>query len=119
MDFLSEHNSKQASQAESTIDEIKGYDVGEPLKWFDKNRPKVLTGKPRDKFEEADINGVTFLKHVGDKKFFHEECKLPIETSEKLADIANEIAGVVQKGKEQDTSTGKSTDHVPLLFSLY
>ena len=111
MGTVQELNLKQASQSESTIDEIKRCNVGELLKWFDKNRPKALTDKPRDKFEEADINGVTFLKHVGDKKFFHEECKLPIGTSEKLADIASEIAGVVQKGKEQDTGTGKSTDH--------
>src|SRR4051794_6738078 len=116
---LPEHNCKQASQTESTIDKIKGYDVDELLEWFEQNRPKTLTGKPRDKFKDADINGDSFLKHAGDKKFFLEDCKLPAATSERLADLASEIAGVVQKGKEQDTSTGKSTDHAPLLFSLH
>ena len=63
------------------------------FKWFDKNRPKALTGKSRDKFEEADIDGITFLDHAGDKKYFHEECKLPIGTSERLARLAMEIVG--------------------------
>jgi hypothetical protein len=111
MGSLPEHNCKQASQTESTIDKMKGYDVDELLEWFEQNRPKTLTGKPRDKFKDADINGDSFLKHAGDKKFFLEDCKLPAATSERLADLASEIAGVVQKGK--------STDHAPLLFSLH
>ena len=50
--------------------------------------------------------------------------KEPKLLKERLADLASEIAGgktagMVQKGKEQDTSTGKSTDHTPLLFSLH
>ena len=49
-------------------------------------------------------------------EFFRKECHLPIGVSLELADLAAKMA---QKGKEQDTSTGKSTDHVPLLFSLH
>jgi len=91
-------NLKRASQPESTIEEITRCDVGELLKWFDKNRPKALTSKSRDKFEEAEIDGITFLEHAGDKKYFYEGCKLPIGTSERLARLATEIVGGVTAG---------------------
>jgi len=93
MGTVQELNLKQASQSESTIDEIKRCDPGELLKWFDINRPKALTSKSRDKFEGADIDGTTFLDHAGDMKYFHEGCKLPIGTSERLARLAAEIVG--------------------------
>ena len=61
---------------------------------------------------------------AGNVEFFENKCNLPIGPSLELADLAIEITGrettgMVQKGKEQDTSTGKSTDHAPLLFSLH
>jgi hypothetical protein len=94
------------------------------LEWIQQKEPKLLKGDKLEKFKNASIDGVIFLKYAGDKTFFHEECNLPIETSERLADLASEIArgetaGTVQKGKDQETGTGKSTDHAPLLFSLY
>jgi hypothetical protein len=94
------------------------------LEWIQQKEPKPLKGDNLEKFKATSIDGVIFLKHAGDKTYFHEECNLPIGTSERLADLASEIAGgetagMVQKGKEQDTSTGKSTDHAPLLFSLH
>jgi len=92
MESISGHDSKQA-----TIDEIKGYDVNELLGWVEKNLPNALTRKQRDKFKDADINGTTFLEHAGDRKFFHEGCKLPIGTSERLAKLAAEIAPIKSK----------------------
>jgi hypothetical protein len=124
MDSFLEHNSKQASQAEPTIEVIKNWDADELLEWIQQNRPKLLKGDKLEKFKAEDISGDVLVDHAGDVKFFKNKCKLPIGTSERLADLASEIAGgetasMVQKGKEQDTSTGKSTDHTPLLFSLH
>ena len=124
MDSHPERNPKQASHTKPTIEEIKEWDGDELLEWILEKRPKALKGDKLEKFQAADIDGATFLKHAGKKKYFHEECNLPIGTSERLADLASEIAGgetagMVQKGKEQDTSTSKSTNHAPLLFSLH
>jgi hypothetical protein len=124
MDSFPEHDPKQASHTKLTIEEIKRRDEDELLEWIQQKEPKLLKGDKLKKFKNASIDGVIFLKYAGDKMFFLEECNLPIETSERLADLASEIArgetaGTVQKGKEQETGTGKSTDHAPLLFSLY
>jgi len=109
-----EHKPNQTGKAEPTIDQIKQYDACELLQWFEDHHSKALTGKSRDKFEEADIDGATFLRHAGDSTFF-EKCNLPIGTCSRLANLALETA---QKGKEQETNTGKSTDHAPCC-SLY
>ena len=119
-----EHNSSQASQAEPTIEAIENWDADELLEWIQQNRPKPLKGDKLEKFKAEDISGDVFVDHAGDVEFFKNKCNLPIGTSERLADLASEIAGgktagMVQTGKEQDTSTGKSTDHAPLLFSLH
>ena len=116
MDSHPERNPKQASHTKPTIEEIKEWDGDELLEWILEKRPKALKGDKLEKFKAADIDGATFLKHAGSKKYFHEECNLPIGTSERLADLASEIAGGETAG---DTSTGKSTDHAPLLFSLH
>ena len=127
MESFPEHNPKHASHTKPTkptIEEIKEWDEDELFEWIEQKEPKLLRGDKLQKFKDLSIDGVIFLKCAGDKKFFHEECNLPIGTSMRLADLASEIAGgetagVVQKGKEQDTSTGKSTDHTPLLLSLH
>jgi hypothetical protein len=124
MDSSPEHNPKHASHTKPTIEEIKKWDEDELLEWIQQKEPKLLKGDKLEKFKDSSIDGVIFLKYAGDKKYFHKECNLPIGTSERLADLASEIAGgettgMAQKGKEQDTSTGKSTDHTPLLFSLH
>jgi hypothetical protein len=91
---------------------------------MEKFRPKLLQGNSLEKFKAKEISGDVFVDHAGDVEFFENKCDLPIGPSEGLAKRARkfaggETAGMVQKGKEQDTSTGKSTDHAPLLFSLH
>jgi hypothetical protein len=114
MDSFPEHNSEQDGQAEPTIEEIKNWDENELLRWIKLRHPKLLKGDNFKKLKRERVDGVIFLNHAGDKRYFHEKCNLPIGTSERLADLASEIAGgetagTVQKGKQQDTSTGKST----------
>ena len=116
MEPIPEHNS---SQAEPKIEEIEDWDTDDLLNWIQKRHRKLLKDGDRKKLQKNRVDGVVFLKHAGDVDFFEMKCGLPIGTSERLADLVSEIAGVVQKGKEQDTSTGKSTDHAPLLFSSY
>ena len=119
MDSFPEHNSKQARQAEPTVEEITNWDANELLEWIEQNRPKLLTDDKLEIFKAQDISGDVFVNHAGDVGFFENICDLPSGTSERLANLARKIAGgetagMVQKGKEQDTSTGKSTDHAPL-----
>jgi hypothetical protein len=114
MDPLPEHNSKQASQAEPTIEEIEYWDADDLLRWIRRKHPKLLKSDDLKKLKRNRVDGVLFLNHAGDKEYFHKECKLASGTSERLANLAREIAGgetagMVQKGKEQDTGTGKST----------
>jgi hypothetical protein len=114
MDSFPGHNSKQASQAGPTIEEIKSWDENELLKWIKGRHPKLLKGDHLKKLERERIDGVVFLNHAGDAEFFENEYNLPIGASLRLANLAREMAGgetagTVQKGKKQDTSTGKST----------
>jgi hypothetical protein len=60
--------------------------------------PKLLKGDDPKKLKEGRIDGVIFLNHAGDMKYFREECNLPIGTSEMLADLAKEIAGAETAG---------------------
>ena len=119
MEPIPEHDSKQVSQTEPKIEEIEDWDTDDLLNFIQNRHRKLLKDDDRKKLQEKRVDGVIFLKHVDDVDFFEMKCGLPIGTSERLADLASEIAGVVQKGKEQDTSTGKSTDHALLLFSLH
>ena len=102
-----------------TVEEIKSWDEDELLRHIQEKAPKLLKGDKLEKFKNAYIDGVLFLKHAGDKNYYREDHDLPRGTSERLADLASEIAGMAQKGKEQEINTGKSTHHAPLLFSLH
>jgi hypothetical protein len=93
-------NSKQASQAEPTIEEIKEWDKNKLLKWIQQKRRGLLEGDNLKTFEATFIRGRVFVKHAGDVEFFKHKCGLPIGISEELADLASEIAGVEIAGGE-------------------
>jgi hypothetical protein len=114
MDSFPEHNSQQAGQAEPTIEEIKKWDEEDLLEWIKARHPKLLKGGDLKKLKRSCVDGVVFLNHAGDEGYFHKRCGLADGTSERLANLAREMAGgetagMVQKGKKQDASTGKST----------
>jgi hypothetical protein len=109
MDSFPGHSSEQASQPEPTIQGIEDWDADELLDWIQEYRPNMLRDNDKlEKFKAEDISGDVFLNHAGDVEFFKNECHLPSGTSERLANLAREM---VQKGKEQDISTG-SPSHV-------
>jgi hypothetical protein len=93
MDTFQEHNSEEASQAEPTIEEIKNWDEDDLLEWIQQRHPKLLKGDDLKKLKGERVDGVIFLNHAGDKKYFREECNLASGTSERLANLAREIAG--------------------------
>ena len=94
----------QASHTKPTIEEIKKLDEDELLGWIQEKLPKLLKDDDLKKLQGERVDGVVFLNHAGDKKYFREECNLAIGTSERLANLAREIAGGVTAGS-------KSTDH--------
>ena len=119
MDSFPEHNPEQASYTELTIEQIKELNVDKLLEWIQNKRSNVLEDDDLKKLKTARISGRAFLMQAGNVEFFENKCNLPIGPSLELADLAREMAGgktagMVQKGKEQDTSTGKSTNHAPL-----
>jgi hypothetical protein len=71
----------------------KKWDADELLDWIQQKLPTLLNGDDLKKLKEERIHGVIFLNHAGDRKYFREECNLPIGTSEMLADLARKIAG--------------------------
>jgi hypothetical protein len=83
-----EHNPKQA---ESTTQKMEGWNKDRLLNWIQDKRPGQLEGDSLEIFKKAAIPGLIFLKHAGDKKYFREECGLPLGPSEVLADLASEI----------------------------
>ena len=54
------------------------------------------------------------IRIVSDRKRYAES-----EPAEREKRVKTDHILMVEKGKEQDTSTGKSTDHALLLFSLH
>jgi len=63
------------------------------LSGLKKNRSKLLKDDQVKKLEQEDISGDIFLNHAGDVGFFKHECNLPIGASERLANLARELAG--------------------------
>ena len=106
MSSFPEHNPEQASQAEPTIEQIQKWDANGLLNWIRENRRNLLQDDDHEKLKRVRVDGVLFLKHAGDKKYFQEECNLASGTSERLADLARELAGGETAGM---VSTGKST----------
>ena len=127
MDSFPEHNSNQANQAELTTYEMKEYNVDKLLNWIQQKRRNLLTSDDVKKLQKARISGRVFLMLAGNMEFFENKCNLPCGLSLELVELAREAereiaeketASIPQKGKEQGTSTGKSTDHA-LCCSLY
>ena len=76
MDAFPEHNSKQASQAEPAIEVIGNWDEEDLLKWIQQKHSKLLNDNDRAKLKRECVDGVVFLNHAGDKKYFREDCDL-------------------------------------------
>jgi hypothetical protein len=87
-----EHDPKQASQALPPIEEIKNWVSGKLLEWIKDNRPNLLNSAQVGILEEQDISGDVFLNHAGDAEFFENKCKLTPGPSERLANLAMELA---------------------------
>jgi hypothetical protein len=101
-------DTSQTSQAKPTVEEIYELDADELLEWIQQKLPKMLKGNTLEKFKAASIRGRVFVKYGCDAGFFKNECKLPIGTSERLADLAGEIAGVETAGAKS-----KSLSSIP------
>ena len=91
-----------SSQAKPTAEQVKGWDSKTLLDWIKTNRPKLLSDDQLEKFEQQDISGDVFLNHAGEWEFFKNSCGLPTGPSDRLANLATELAGgetSVVKGK--------------------
>jgi hypothetical protein len=108
-----------SSQAKLTAEQMKEWDEDKLLTWIQQELSRPLKDDTIKKFRDAEISGRTFLKLANNEDFFNQKLGLSIGLSLDLASLASEAVVMVQKGKEQDTSAGKSTDHSPLLFSSY
>ena len=105
---------KPGSQAKPTIEKVKKWDEDRLLGWIQENEPNLLKGDRAEKFKDGGVSGRIFVKHAGNADFYETKCNLPPGVSETLADLASELVGGETAG-----STGKSTGHTPLLFSLH
>ena len=102
----------QADQAQPAIKTIKTWDPDELLEWIQQNRLKLLKANTLEKFKAQEISGSVFLSLAGNVEVFKKECNLPFGPSMGLANLARDMVG------PETASTGKSTDHAPLLFSF-
>jgi hypothetical protein len=107
------------SQAKLTAEQMKEWDEDKLLTWIQQELSRPLKDDTIKKFKDAEISGRAFLKLANSEDFFNQKFGLSIGLSLELASLASEAVVMVQKGKEQDTSAGKSTDHSPLLFSSH
>jgi hypothetical protein len=112
------------NRTKPTIEEVKEWNRDKLLEWIQRKRPGLLEDDNLETFKNAFICGNVFVKHGCDVGFFRNGCNLPIGISHKLMDLVVEItggetAGMVQKGKTQDISAGKSTDLLTFCCSLH
>ena len=82
-----------SSEVKPTAEQVKELDADQLLEWIKKNRSKLLSDDQKKTFREKDISGDIFLNHAGDVEFFENKCNLPIGASERLANLARELAG--------------------------
>jgi len=85
------------NHAKPKIEKIETWDEDDLLKWIQQRHPKLLKGDDFKKLKRERVDGVVFLTHAGDKKYFRKECNLASGTSERLANLARETASMVQK----------------------
>ena len=144
MEPFPEHTPKQASYKEKATTE---WNVDDLVGWIKEKRPHLLDIDESEKLRTAEISGKVFLACAGDKEFFKNDCELPPGTAVVLANLsrelakegskllsfmsctprrqqANNVTGNRQQAEDVEMSAaadsaGKSTDHAPLLFSLY
>lgn len=144
MDPFPEPTPKQASYKEKATTE---WNVDDLVGWIKEKLPHLLDDDEIEKLRTAEITGEVFLICAGDREFFKNDCKLPAGTAVMLANLSRELAKedskllsfmsctpcrqqannvTANKQQAEDVemsaaadSAGKSTDHAPLLFSLY
>jgi hypothetical protein len=110
---------KPGGPAMPTTEEVMGWDEDALFDWILQNEPRLVKDDRAEIFKKAAITGGIFVKYADNRDFF-KECGLPMGVSDRLAELASELAGgeavsIVQKRKEQDTSTSKSTNHAPFI----
>jgi hypothetical protein len=93
MEPIPEHDSKQASQAEPTAEDIKDWDEDKMLEWIKEKRGKVLNNDKLEKLKNAEITGEVFLNYAGDENSFQSQCKLPLSISVMLANLSRPYVG--------------------------
>jgi hypothetical protein len=82
---------------ELTIDKVNSWNANQLLEWIQQNLTSPLDKEDKRLFLKAKINGEVFLSHAGDIDWFENKCKMPVGTSESLANLAGKITG--RKGK--------------------
>jgi hypothetical protein len=74
---------------EPTIDEIRSWNEGRLLAWFQQILSKPLKQKYEKKLLNAEIDGEIFLNHAGDSEFFV-RAGLSLGASDRLAQLAKD-----------------------------
>jgi len=98
MEPIPEHDSKQASQAEPTAEDINDWDNDKMFEWIKEKRGKVLNNDKLEKLKNAEITGEMFWTYAGDMHYFKNECNLPNSISVMLANLSGEFKERVTAG---------------------
>ena len=75
MEPTSEHDSKQASQAETTEQKIEEMEPDELIRFIQQKKPKLLKGDRLAEFKNAGIFGESFLSQDSRSKMWR--CPAP------------------------------------------
>jgi len=98
MEPIPEHDSKQASQAEPTVEQMKRWKEDQLLQWIIEKRKETLDDGKIQKLKEAEITGEMFWTYAGDMHYFKNECNLPNSISVMLANLSGEFKERVTAG---------------------
>jgi ABC-type ATPase with predicted acetyltransferase domain len=79
-------------EAKPTAEQVRQLDVIDLLAWIKENRPEMLKVAHLNKLQAEEITGNDFLDHAGDVEFFNNSCGLPAGPSNRLSNLARELA---------------------------
>jgi hypothetical protein len=93
MEPIPEHDSKQASQAEPTVEQMKNWKRDQLFSWIMKKREQALDDEDILILKQTKITGEMFLEFAGDIDSFQRRCNLPISLSVTLANLSKPYVG--------------------------
>ena len=98
MEPIPEHDSKQASQAEPTVEQMKNWKRDQLFSWIMKKREQALDDDDIQILKQTKITGEVFWTYAGNEELFETKFNLHPSISVMLANLSREFKEGVTAG---------------------